>query len=837
MLPTSLRPPGFDRLYLIGAGLVMLSLMFFCLPLLLPVRTANWFGMFLCSFVPAVTYFILLWANGRLRHGRNGLPSFFLFLILFLISAYALNRELSVFEDTVPWFATLLVLSCINYAAFTFFERFPAWLRHAMCFLLGISMLAFAYLSLYLLPLYLAGVVASIFLGISLHTFVPLLFCIYTIVLVRKKAVQNRRYWWAFSGGMAATLAFTVLFTVQWYNITADVNRIYRRADAYGQNGLPGWVAAAQQLPVNWVSERVLKADLVYSIPKEDMSGMFWRMPSRNFDEARKHDPLVMVAALFGGRPGLPEDNRIKLLESLFNARHQAQERLWTGTHLFTEHVKTSVRVWPQFSMAYTEKEIIVTNSLPHERWRGNEEGIYTFYMPEGSVVTSLSLWIEGKEAKGILTTKAKADSAYRTIVGVESRDPSLVRWQEGNTVSVRVFPVVAGQSRIFKIGITSPLPKREDKLVYENIYFDGPSAKSATEEVSIEFAKSPQGFVMPALFSAENGRLFTSRGRYRADWSLEMDMEPLSGETFSFNGKTYSVRPYRQQRVDAAIQTVYLDVNASWTRGEFMKLFDLLREKAVYVYEDGLKPVNEQNKEALFARLTANRFSLFPLQAIADPHASLLISKSGHATPGLADVQESQFYRALRESLQHGGKIMLFNLGPTLPPYLKSLKEYRVFRYEQGSVSDLAKLLGARKFAGDIENDQCVVIDNAGIAILQSEGTAAAAAPDHLFRLFAYNHIMHRMGSRLVTGESYNEDLVEEAKQAYVVSPVSSLVVLETQKDYDRFDISESSNSLKNASMGSSGAVPEPHEWALIILAVLVCCYIKFRPRFSIRP
>jgi XrtN system VIT domain protein len=835
-MTTFFKQPGFDRLYLTGLGLIAVSLLFFCLPVFFDLPDANYFGLFMANFVATAVYFCMLWANGRLRRGRNGLPSFFLFLILFLISAYALNRAMTVFEDTVPWFAALLVLVCTNFVAFTFFERFPNWLRHAMCFVLGIAMLAFAYLSIYLVPLYLVGAVGFFLLGISLHTFVPLLFCIYTIVLMNKKAANDRKYWFGFYGGMAATLAFTAFFVMQWSATTRDINRIYRKAQAYGENGLPGWVAAAQQLPQNWISERVLKADLVYTIPNPDapMESFFWRMPSRNFDEQLKHDPLVTVAALFGGRPNLSEDNRIQILESLFDARHQAQERLWRGDDLYTEHIKTSVRMWPQLSMAYTEKQITVTNAAMRSTWRGEQEAIYTFHMAEGSVVTSLSLWIDGVEAKGILTTKEKADSAYRTIVGVESRDPSLVRWQEGNTVSVRVFPVMAGESRIFKIGITTPLSKRDDKLVYENIHFNGPSTGTTTEEVAIDFAKTPKGYVLPALFSLENGHSFRSEGRYQPNWSIAVDVEPISEETFSFDGKTYTVRPYQQQRTDAIFNTVYLDVNSSWTHEEFMKLFDLLREKAIYVYDNGLTLVNEQNKEALFARLNDYRFSLFPLHVIADPGSSLLVSKSTGACPNLADLKQSRFYEGLKASLQQEKKIRLFNIGFQLSPYLKSLKEYRVFNYEEGSIVDLSKLVAQRKFAQDIESDQRVVIDNAGIAILKAEGETVSAAPDHLLRLFAYNHIMHKMGSRLVTGQSYNEDLVEEAREAYVVSPVSSLVVLETQKDYDRFDIKDGSNSLRNASMGSRGAVPEPHEWALIILATVVLFYIKFRPRFS---
>jgi len=71
----------------------------------------------------------------------------------------------------------------------------------------------------------------------------------------------------------------------------------------------------------------------------------------------------------------------------------------------------------------------------------------------------------------------------------------------------------------------------------------------------------------------------------------------------------------------------------------------------------------------------------------------------------------------------------------------------------------------------------------------------------------------------------------VAEAAASYVVTPLSSLVVLEKQEDYDRFNIRDSNNSLKNASLEGKGAVPEPHEWALIVIGILLIVYLKFGP------
>jgi hypothetical protein len=73
---------------------------------------------------------------------------------------------------------------------------------------------------------------------------------------------------------------------------------------------------------------------------------------------------------------------------------------------------------------------------------------------------------------------------------------------------------------------------------------------------------------------------------------------------------------------------------------------------------------------------------------------------------------------------------------------------------------------------------------------------------------------------------------MVKEAQEAYVVSPVSSLIVLESSEEYKRFGISDAAISLKNAAATSKGAVPEPQEWVLILLVLLFLGVISSRRR-----
>lgn len=811
-----------DDIYTFGMVSLLISVIFFCIPECL--STHNEMGWFFVNFLFTLLYFFVLLFGSRIYkkkgHGVRGI-----FLVLLLISAFALNREMNVFEVSADWLCILLFLSCINILAFPYRGIMPLWLRHIQSFLSGISLCCFFYLSCYLGPLYIFGAFLFFVLGISLHAFVALLFFIYIIILIKR----TRRYRISFWSGLGTGALLVLVYCITWGITVGKINYLAEK----DKSGLPEWIRVAQYTPHNFVTQQVLKSGLVYTTPSTMNINSFWSMPSRNFSERKKHDPLVMIAAFFCGTPNVSEEDRIKVLESMYDSRNQAEERLWSGDELFTDYVKTVAQIWPRLHMAYTEKTITVATHESGRSW-AREEAIYTFHLPEGAVVSSLSLWINNKEEKGILTTKAKADSAYKQIVGVENRDPSVVHWREGNTVAVRVFPIEDGQSRQFKIGITAPLAKDGRQLVYRNIYFDGPSAAHAHEDVSISFENPPAELSMPWQFDMDQQKL-ERRGGYKAAWEMSFKDEGISSNIFGVNGNVFTISPYRKELSTATLKNVYLDINSAWTKQEFEDVLVVFKQEQKWVYYDGaILLMNEQNSSSLFSKLHAQQFSLFPLYIIREPANALLITKGIPASPGITDL-EGAFIEKTKTFLAAKQKVKLFNLGGELSPYMRSLKECRAFRYDQGDISLLKVLAGNHTFPADIENPQRVVVEPAGIVITSTTGTCVSTAPDHLQRLFAYNHIMQQSGSRLLKDLPESDTLVAAAREAYIVTPFSSLVVLETQKDYDRFNIKDSENSLKNASIHSKGAVPEPHEWALIILAIFMLGYVKFKRRVSI--
>jgi XrtN system VIT domain protein len=704
-------------------------------------------------------------------------------------------------------------------------------MKHVLVFFLGIAFLLFIYYSVYLTSMYLIGIFAAIALGLSLHVFVPMGLAIATFITIKKAVRGSKSLKMALGAGLLVPIVACSIFIWQWKSINNQVNLAINH-NTLSEGKLPTWVVISQNIPKNAIAQRIIKAGIVYKTANLGDNWFWGNWNKASFDEPMQHDPFIVIASLFGGDLNLDEKERIKILEAMYDSRHQAQERLWSGDKLKTANVITNVKIFPEYRLAYTEKTLTVHNTETRgvRAWLGKQEAIYTFHVPEGSVVSSLSLWIDGKEQKSRLTTKAKADSAYQEIVGVEQHDPSVVHWQEGNTVTARIFPCTPEENRKFRVGITSALRKQGDMLTYESSYFDGPSPDDAAEAVQVSFSKKPEGLNMPNFDEISEG-VYTADRLYQPDEQITFKAPPLANMPFAFAGKGYQLKDYLPQTTSFNPESIYLDLNASWTTSELDELWPVIKTKKVYYYDGKLEALTEENRGNVYSRMSKLNFSMFPVNEIIHPESSLLITKCAETSPNLHDLDESEVGKALTNYLPNAKPLQLYNIDTNLTPYLKALKEMRVFTYNEGDVATLQSRLAKHEFIHSQEDSTHVVLAQSGLVIEQTADTLKTGnAPDHLLRLFAYNDIMKKVGPHYFDKTYVQPDIIDEANQAFIASPVSSLIVLETQKDYERFGIDENKNSLQNASAKSSGAVPEPGEWLLILVVIGVINFLVYR-------
>jgi len=361
--------------------------------------------------------------------------------------------------------------------------------------------------------------------------------------------------------------------------------------------------------------------------------------------------------------------------------------------------------------------------------------------------------------------------------------------------------------------------------LILAPINFEGPSAIFATETSSIEFPTQ-------------------KNLRYETDFSgvITCAKIPLSSSSFNFKNQSFQVNEYQAEQQYFEPESIYLDVNKSWTKAEFKQVCNTFADKSIFMIDKGDLTLVNGRDLVIFERAQRNNFSLFPIAVIAQPSTALIVSKSTSKSPNLSDLKETIFGQNTINYLeQKEAPIALYNLSTTLSPYLKSLKEFYVFNYAQGSIHNLNKLNEKKEFPALDSNPNKVVLHQANMTVLQTENTATtrSTAPDHLMRLFSYNKILKKIGIGYFKSGYENQDLIDIASLAHIVSPISSMIVLETKKDYKRFDIEENEDGLGNASnkkglnnatQNSAGAVPEPHEWCFILLISFGLLFSQFK-------
>lgn len=737
------------------------------------------------------------------------------------ISCFSMNRNIEVFKTSATWLNVIIAIFIVLCVLQPIADTLSKWLKITFYAALGVCLLMLNYYAIILVPIYAFGLIGIIFFGVGIHAFIPALISLLIIIhIVKTQQIAKM----SFLGGYFTAL---VLIIVGVFIVSKRVDHINKLCnyDAMNNDGsLPTWINVAQQLDNNYLNYHILKNEFNNRNLNLFSFGEIER--SFNNDVKQKHDPLVTLSCLFTPNLELTKDDKLKTLISMNNNSNLSESRLWDGFDLKTKFVGTHVAINTAERIAYTEKLLSIVNT---KKW-GTQEAIYTFTLPKDGVVTGLSLWINGVEEKAVLTSKNKATNAYNTIVGVENRDPSVIHWKEGNTVSVRVFPCNNIEDRKVKICIAAPMKVENNKLIYETIKITGTDLSDCEERIQIREANTLLGIDLPYGFDKENNQ-FVRESKLDLDFSFSLNCPRIMEKSFSHNGYTYSLIDLPTEYDYKTTNVIYLDLNKSWTKNDLESVLSTFKDKTicyatpsqelVYITIDDLKDVYEYAREI--------QFSLFPFYLINKPEHSLVITKSGKSSPSLAEISESNFGKNLlaKPSLT---QYDIYNIGSDENLYLGSLNQYNFLNNDFGSIEKLSELVSNNKFVKNKNSEpNLVLLPQNKTAIVRTKETKPNNGSDFLARLFAYKKITQEyypIFAKTTSDSSLTNQLVTEGQIANVVTPITSLIVLETQKDYERFDIKNKTKTLDNSSIfknKEAGAAPEPHEWALIILCGLM--------------
>lgn len=822
------------QLFIGGIICIAISLLIYCI--MAELDGSAYTELSLLNFVIAIVFMLLttfFWLprEERKKARRYNRKPRLIFLILLSISCLSINYWIPIFSVFPTWVLTVFFITLISLFLLGFHENLPVSVKITNMLVAGMSTVFVLYFVIFLLPYLIIGLVGIFFFGLTIHFFVPLLLLVAFIALFVKLAKPLTEKI-AYFSGMAFSILVVIFTLIRFNEVKKLIESSNESLISETYSDLPTWVELCRNLPDGAMIEKILKGDFQYDTPRNG-SWMWNNISFNSYSDSKMHDPLIWLGQVLTKGLSVDEDTRTKVLKARYNDRHKSDWKLWSGKNLSIDQILTNIRVYPDYRIAYTEKYFYIKNN--HSRSWSQQEALFSFYLPEGSVASALSLWINGKEEKSVLTTKSKADSAYKRVVGVEVHDPSVMHWQEGNRISARVFPCTPVKTRLFKIGITTPLEFNDNNLILSNISYNGPSDSEANETLKIIFVYDNNLEItnFPKEFVRKGEKNFEYKGDCFNNWKIMLKVPPLSGKHFSFNGKSYSMSSGKSRSASIYPKQIYLDINRSWTKQEYLNVLETCKNYDLYVFTDALVKIDEYNSNDLYEELSQYQFSLFPLFRI-NPENSLLISKSTTNSPNLKELESSEFgINLLRFLSENKNPVYLINLSSILSPYLKTLKEFGVFNYIETEPDGIKEIIETRKFPVVTTNEKTVYIAPSKVFIRRDTLKSSDSAPDHLLRLFAYNQLIKKTGRNYFTEEKgITDELISIANEAFIVSPVSSLIVLETQQDYERFNIEKNKNSLANAQIQKSGAIPEPHEWVLIIFTLLIITFFVMKKR-----
>jgi hypothetical protein len=229
-----------DRTALVGLTFLGISLVFFGFTM----NTYNidfdiFTGIFIAIYFITLVYFMVLMSYNKQKHDRyfryRNFGHNIIGLQLFNISAYALNRSISVFHESVNWLVIFLIITniALTYQAIRRDYK-PSPINHFIVLVSTIAFFFHLYQSIYVGMLYPMTVISFWFFGVSLHTFVPLFFTIAFGIVLTRFFKQSSAFKNTAIIGLQFTVALIADFSTRYSHInTTNTESYHQKNEPY----------------------------------------------------------------------------------------------------------------------------------------------------------------------------------------------------------------------------------------------------------------------------------------------------------------------------------------------------------------------------------------------------------------------------------------------------------------------------------------------------------------------------------------------------------------------------------------------------------------------------
>jgi len=489
-------------------------------------------------------------------------------------------------------------------------------------------------------------------------------------------------------------------------------------------------------------------------------------------------------------------------------------------------------------AVAYLEWTVEFRNSGLIDR-----EARLQLALPPGGVVSRATLWVNGEEREAAYGGRGEVRAAYQRVAVQQRRDPLLVTTKGGDRILAQAFPVPRNGGTIkFKLGITAPLqlidPSKANIVLPAIVDRNFSFAPDVGHSVWIE-SKQPLAAFAPGLMASGVGPFRISgeiddRGLSRTRQIINVARNPGKGDVVAQLGDNAErIVQKTLQRTSQAPAALMLVIDGSARlKGVIPHLIaalDAIPPNAKVgamiasepVQQQSMAPWTQAQKQAVLRLLRSAYFVggqdnapalVTALKALeAEPNAQLLWV---HGPQPVSFRGSAARLEQAASRLSHLPVVTLYSIEPGPNEVLPDAPwawRARLLPRTGSPKADLSTFLGRA-------TGQPLAIHRS-----QTQGAEGIEkGSDHIARLWAHDQVLDLMRTNPAGNRTAAVSL---ATQYRLVTPVSGAVVLETKQQYEE-------SGLTPVSQATVPTVPEPHEWALLIMACAALAWLLWQQR-----
>ncbi len=445
--------------------------------------------------------------------------------------------------------------------------------------------------------------------------------------------------------------------------------------------------------------------------------------------------------------------------------------------------------------------------------------------LPDGGVVSRLTLWIDGEEREAAFAGKGQVVRAYKSVVR-RRRDPVLVTTSGDNQVRMQCYPVPENGGKMkLRIGITTPLQIKNSG----EVYFSLPIFSDRNFVIDEKFShhlwiEGANEIALGDSTSAKKGN-----GRFRLIKEVtHLDLlkdhivyssrhSKITNAWFEDkNGKTI-VQFIDKGLIEKRISAIVIDGSVSMK--DFKRdVYDSLRKlknKPQRIYQVGgtskflaagdISSIVKHDYEGGYDNLP----TLKEAWKFANDQGGAVMWIHG-AQP--VEISPISALKQILDRDERGTPFYDFPVGNKQNLISESIDGATNYHVVRGGLGTALK-----KYCGDTEFhywNRSILPSTQHSADMYSKQTS-----DHLLRLWVNDEVKRLLAAKKV------KEATKLASNNHIVTPVTGAVVLESKSQYD-------ANNLTPVDGEEVPTIPEPETWLMIILGLLFFYFFFYRKK-----